>query len=314
MNTIPVLTKRPLALAVAMVLAASGAESIAADVEVRTPAGGNFAVRDSSGALLRLLVNGSTGEVTIPFLTGAPQRATPVCFETGTGLLGQCAPIAGSGPTGPTGPTGPAGPTGSAGPTGAAGDAGPTGPAGPTGAAGAIGPTGPAGSAGVAGPTGPVGPQGIPGAIGPTGPQGVAGPTGPQGAQGVQGVPGLQGPAGPTGPTGPTGPGGYGTAAPIRTIAANYTVAAADHTVFCNAAGGAITVTLPSAAANGGKIYVIKRVNAAGAGGGPFCTISPQIEGATLQLDAPNPTSTNNRSAAWVQSDGAVWRLIGAAP
>lgn len=154
--------------------------------------------------------------------------------------------------------------------------------------------------AGPAGPTGPIGAPGLPGAAGPTGPQGV------------QGVPGSPG---PTGPAGPTGPGGYGTAAPIVTITGNYTVTGADHTVFCNAAGtGGIQVTLPAAAANGGRIYVVKRVNAASGGGGPFCTLSPAVEGTLLQLDAPNPTSTNNRSAVWVQSDGTVWRLIGTAP
>jgi hypothetical protein len=73
---------------------------------------GNFAVRDSTGSILRLLVNGTTGEVTIPYLTGAPQYTLPVCFQTGTGLWTvrhRC--VHGTdGATGATGATGPTGP------------------------------------------------------------------------------------------------------------------------------------------------------------------------------------------------------------
>ena len=47
-------TRRPLTAALAFALAASGQQLRAADVEIRTPPAGNFAVRDSTGALLRL--------------------------------------------------------------------------------------------------------------------------------------------------------------------------------------------------------------------------------------------------------------------
>ena len=130
-------TRRPLTAALAFALAASGQQLRAADVEIRTPPAGNFAVRDSTGALLRLLVNGTNGSVTIPFLTTAPIQPSLVCFQPGTGLLGQCATGAtgGFGATGATGATGPMGVTGATG-------AGFTGAFGPTGATGSTGATG----------------------------------------------------------------------------------------------------------------------------------------------------------------------------
>src|SRR5258706_15198469 len=112
--------QRPLAIALAATLAIGAANVLALDVDVRTPPGGGFAVHDSSGALVRLFVDGTSGAVTIPFLTGAATQANPVCFQTATGLLGQC--LSGSiGATGATGATGAAGATGATGATGAAG-------------------------------------------------------------------------------------------------------------------------------------------------------------------------------------------------
>src|SRR6185295_13430949 len=126
--------RRPLTVALALALATSGQQLRAADVDIRTPPGGNFAVRDSTGALLRLLVNGTNGEVSIPFLTAAPIQPNLVCFQNGTGLLGQCA-AGGFGATGATGATGAIGATGVTGPgfTGSIGATGATGPAGATG-------------------------------------------------------------------------------------------------------------------------------------------------------------------------------------
>ena len=98
--------KRPLAAALAFALAASGQQLRAADVEIRTPPGGNFAVRDSTGALLGLLVNGTDGQVTIPFLTTAAVQPSLVCFQPGTGLLGQCATGAFGATQGPPAPQG----------------------------------------------------------------------------------------------------------------------------------------------------------------------------------------------------------------
>ena len=148
--------KRPLAVALAFALAASGQQLRAADVEIRTPPAGNFAVRDSTGALLGLLVNGTNGQVTIPFLTTAAVQPSLVCFQPGTGLLGECATGA-FGATGATGATGAMGATGAtgAGVTGAIGATGATGGAGTLGATGATGATGSAGGTGIAGAPAP---------------------------------------------------------------------------------------------------------------------------------------------------------------
>src|SRR5215471_16602483 len=146
--------QRPLAIALATSLALGSAKALAVDVEIRTPPGGGFAVRDSAGTLLRLFVNGATGEVTIPFLVAAPQQPNGVCFQNGTGLLGQCPP----------------------------GSQGPQGPQGAQGAQGAQGSQGPQGPQGVQG-TGAQGSQGSQGAPGSTGAQGSAGAQGSIGAQ-----------------------------------------------------------------------------------------------------------------------------------
>jgi Collagen triple helix repeat (20 copies) len=191
-------------LALAVTAAVASGVGYAANVVVTPPAGGGFAVTDSSSSLVRLLVQ-ATGDVTIPFLTSisAVQQAKPVCFSAANGLLGPCVLLVGpTGAAGPTGPTGPVGPTGPAiaGPIGAAGAAGAMG--GPAGATGPTGPTGPPGFAGV------VGALGAAGVAGPTGATGPTGPTGSAGAVGALGAGGVAGPTGPTGPTGPFGPTG----------------------------------------------------------------------------------------------------------
>jgi hypothetical protein len=74
--------QRPLAIALAATLAFGGVKVYAADVEVRTPPGGGFAVRDSTGSLLRLLVNGVTGEVTVPYRRSRRCRPTSCASRT----------------------------------------------------------------------------------------------------------------------------------------------------------------------------------------------------------------------------------------
>jgi len=137
-------TLLPAMAAAALMLAMLTGSVRAADVEIWTAVGGNFAVKDSTGALVRLLVNGSNGDVQLPFLTSAAAQSSAVCFNSGTGLLGQCATF----PTGPQGPAGPPGPPGASGPTGSPGAPGPQGPQGDAGAQGPPGIAGAAGSAG----------------------------------------------------------------------------------------------------------------------------------------------------------------------
>jgi len=185
--------QRPLAIALAATLALGGAKVYAAEVEIRTPAGGGFAVRDSTGSLSRLLVNGATGEVAIPYLQFATQQNNVVCFQLASGLLGQCVP--GS----LTGPQGPQGVQGSAGPQGSQGAIGLQGPQGTNGAQGSQGMIGAQGSQGTAGS---LGPQGTTGAQGPIGPQGTIGA---QGARGTDGFTVLSGTGAPDGGLGVNG-------------------------------------------------------------------------------------------------------------
>ncbi len=121
--------------------------SQAADVETRTPPGGNFTVFDSTGAQLRLLIDGTNGDIQVPRLPTSTPQDNAVCFDAGTGLLGQCSAF----PAGPAGPSGPSGPAGTAGGPGAPGDPGASGPSGPSGPGGASGPSGPSGPGGATG-------------------------------------------------------------------------------------------------------------------------------------------------------------------
>jgi hypothetical protein len=123
------------ALVVTMALIGIAASARAADVEFWTAPGGNFVVKNSTGAILHLLVNGTTGDVTIPRLPQSTDQANALCFDGSTGLLGKCATF----PTGPQGDPGPQGPQGDPGPQGPQGVPGPRGPQGEQGTPGATG-------------------------------------------------------------------------------------------------------------------------------------------------------------------------------
>jgi len=210
---------RKVALAISLMFAGHLGAAFAADVQVNTPPGGSFVVKDNTNTTTVLKADGG-GLVSVPGLSASPLGATGVCFGAG-GVLGPCASIAG--PTGPTGATGAIGATGApgvagatgatgangasgaTGATGATGAFGPIGPTGVTGTTGAVGPTGATGTVGAAGPTGVTGPTG---AAGPTGATGVAGAIGPTGATGAAGAIGATGATGVTGALGPTGPTG----------------------------------------------------------------------------------------------------------
>jgi hypothetical protein len=103
-------------------------------------------------------------------------------------------------------------------------------------------------------------------------------------------------------------------------VTANYSVnAATDFMVFCNAAGtGApgVTVTLPSAASNAGRLFAIKRVNANNATQ-DRCYVTPVgTSGGTtiVTLDPPDPTATNINSTLMLISDGTKWWVFTAGP
>ncbi len=166
--------RRLLALVIPMLLC--GTFAFAADVQVNTPPGGNFVVKDNANATTLLKVEGAAGVVTVPNLPAAPPYPTGVCFGAG-GVLGQCAATVGA-----TGATGPAGATGPMGATGTMGAAGATGVTGAPGATGSAGPMGATGLAGATGATGATGLSGATGATGATGDIGLAGATGATGA------------------------------------------------------------------------------------------------------------------------------------
>lgn len=74
---------------IAVVFVVAGGVSKAADVEVRTPPGGNFVVKDNAGATTLLQVLG-TGAVAIPGLPATATVPNALCFDA-SGVLGKCA-------------------------------------------------------------------------------------------------------------------------------------------------------------------------------------------------------------------------------
>lgn len=275
------LDARPLAAAITLALAVGSASAQAADVEVKPATGGNFVVKDSTGATAHFVV-GDDGKITISGLPGSAALDSPVCFDSTTGQLGSCSSLTGptgptgatgaTGETGPTGATGVTGPTGATGPTGDAGSVGSTGATGATGATGGIGPTGPTGAegplgatgntgaTGATGPTGSIGPTGVTGPTGATGSTGVTGATGNTGATGATGSAGTAGSTGPTGPTGPSGTDGTAGAA------------------------GATGATGPTGPAGSG--VVVKDANGVALG--------------TLLSFGAGPSTTNNTAIIWI--------------
>jgi hypothetical protein len=90
----------------------------------------------------------------------------------------------------------------------------------------------------------------------------------------------------------------------VTTKTANATVAAIDFTTLCNNTTTPITITLPSAAGIGGRMYIIKKVSAAGNNVTIVCNGTQTIDGnATYTL-------VNQYSSVMIQSDGANWGVI----
>ena len=108
---------------------------------------------------------------------------------------------------------------------------------------------------------------------------------------------------------------------PTVTKTANYTIdPTTDFLVFCDAAGQGtgVTITLPSAALNAGRMFFVKRINAS-SGGSPNerCFVTPvgTTGGTTtLTLDQPDATATNINSGVMLISNGSKWWVISAAP
>ena len=89
---------------------------------------------------------------------------------------------------------------------------------------------------------------------------------------------------------------------PITTIAVNTTLGTTNYTVLCNSNTGAITVTLPAAATNSGRVYVIKRT------GTNTVTIDPN--GAETIDGAATYTLGALYASAMIQCDGTAWYVL----
>jgi hypothetical protein len=77
--------------------------------------------------------------------------------------------------------------------------------------------------------------------------------------------------------------------------------------VLCDATAGAVTLTLPAAGSNTGRIMIIKRVST----NANSCSVAgvSATDGGTQVLAAPNP-STGQVNVITVVSDGTNWLLL----
>ncbi len=94
------------------------------------------------------------------------------------------------------------------------------------------------------------------------------------------------------------------TGAPTTTKTSNYTATASDYTVRCDATTNSITVNLPSASSNVGKIYNIKKVDTSGNIILIVPVVSETIDGEvnhTISLPYANLT---------LQSNGIGWDIL----
>jgi len=90
----------------------------------------------------------------------------------------------------------------------------------------------------------------------------------------------------------------------LVTVTGAYVIADPDGTVLANANGGAFTVTLPLAADNGGRIIVVKKIDASANvvtldGNGVETVDGAETLSLSVQYEAYN-----------VQSDGTAWWII----
>ncbi|WP_051882161.1 hypothetical protein [Chryseobacterium soli] len=88
----------------------------------------------------------------------------------------------------------------------------------------------------------------------------------------------------------------------IVKVTADYTTSASDHTILANAANGGFTLTLPNAAANKGRILIIRKTDETN----NVLTFSQNIK-FTENTDI---TSVNSISTTMIQSDGTNWYQI----
>jgi len=90
----------------------------------------------------------------------------------------------------------------------------------------------------------------------------------------------------------------------ISTKTGNYTAVAADDTLLCNAAGGAFTITLPTAVGVSGTDYTVKKIDTS-INVVTIATTSSQ----TIDLNSTFPL-TNFGISVTMKSDGANWWVV----
>jgi hypothetical protein len=93
----------------------------------------------------------------------------------------------------------------------------------------------------------------------------------------------------------------------------NYPLVSTDYTILCGNPGlgsgvAAKTYTLPSAAANVGKVFVIKRITDSGHNGCVVSGVAALDGGPNVSLSAP--LTVGGISAITVQSDGTNWYIV----
>lgn len=84
----------------------------------------------------------------------------------------------------------------------------------------------------------------------------------------------------------------------------NYTAAATDTTIFCDASGGAFTVTLPPAASPAGKVFYIKKTDSSAN------AVTIEGDGAETIDEAATRIITSQYDDVMIQSDGTEWWIL----
>ena len=90
----------------------------------------------------------------------------------------------------------------------------------------------------------------------------------------------------------------------ITTKTANYTASGSDYTILCNNTSTPITISLPTAVGCAGRIYVIKKISAAGNTVTVDGYLAETIDGNTTYVLTPQ------YSTVTIQSDGTSWWVL----
>lgn len=89
-----------------------------------------------------------------------------------------------------------------------------------------------------------------------------------------------------------------------KTVTTTYTASPSDDVLFCDASGGAFTVTLPDPTRVRNMRITIKKIDASG----NAITIGATVDGGA------SPTVAAQYDTVTVQSDGSAWYFIGVYP